>query len=147
MAWRLTKLFFQFSFLVLSCFFASGSWRCQFSINTQSSWRYLNFEYVLGPSGTLLLLCFSFCGFLASFYGSPLGVSSNWDVSRRHLSSWPRVFLVVYLIWVLTCFPSSQGSSHCFEWYFQIQKWRSLESGSPGGVADHGWYLKHFSLL
>ena len=144
MARRLTKIFFQFSFLVLSCFFASGSWRCQFSINTQSSWRYLNFEYVLGPSGTLILLCFSYGGILASFYGSPSGLSSNWNVSGRHLSSWPRVFLVVFLIWVFTCFSKFSRFFPFYEWYFQIRKYRSLESGSPGGVADHGWYLNHF---
>ena len=39
-AWRLTKLFFQFSWIA-SCFFASVLWWYHFSINTQSSWRYL----------------------------------------------------------------------------------------------------------
>ena len=40
MARRPTKLFFQFS-LLASCFFASLLWWYHFSINTQSSWRYL----------------------------------------------------------------------------------------------------------
>ena len=46
MAWRLTKSFFLSS-LNAPCFFAPVSWRCQFSINTQSSWRYLNLSMFL----------------------------------------------------------------------------------------------------
>ena len=69
MAWRPTKLFFQFSWDAPS-FFASVLWWCHFSVNTQSSWRYLNLSKSLAHP-RIEWYCMSHSAVSWYFIGSP----------------------------------------------------------------------------